>query len=308
MPSSCAVHSATWSPCLNWSCLSHYCSLVPPNPCLHPTTPHPDQDSQVLTSSDSLPDLELLESFTLPTYTNILLIISKVHTIAVKSVFSLWPQNMLTHDVYYPLEMLSPIPLPIKTFQNQLAVPCLWHIQWVPLSLPPPLVTLMSVSNSSLDKLSIKVVYSNFFHLLSSYSLDSLLSGSFFTTPGQPRSPITFPCHQTQRMFFYHLTWQFRSAGNHSLFKISWPLAFIKWLSPSSLNRPPFSLQVQHCLSSEYILEFLHMSSSYTSPAFMGSVTHKFTSPKTTCFINSRTWDPLWPTYTLRYLKWTSIS
>lgn len=107
---------------------------------------------------------------------------------------------------------------------------------------------------------------------------------------------------------FYHLTWQFRSTGNHSLFKISWLLAFIKWLSPSSLNSPPSSLQVQHSISSEYILKFLHMSSSYTSPVSIGSVTHNFTSPNKTCFINSRSWYPLWTRYTLRYLKWTSIS
>lgn len=57
----------------------------------------------------------------------------KVHTIAVRSVFSLYPQKMLTHDAYYPLEILflHPfayqnfffVPLPIKTFKNQFNSP-----------------------------------------------------------------------------------------------------------------------------------------------------------------------------------------
>lgn len=92
---------------------------------------------KVLTLSDSLPDIESLENFTLPTYTNIFLITSKVHTIAVKSVFSLWPQNILIHDAYCPLEMLFPHPFTYQTFQNQVTLPSAWHIQWVPLSLIP---------------------------------------------------------------------------------------------------------------------------------------------------------------------------
>lgn len=199
MTSSCAVHSATWSPCLNlFVTLKFTCPPKSLPPSYHSSSRSRLPSAYIIRFSPRLRTLRELHS----PYLYILLIISKVHTIAVKSVFSLWPQNILTHDVYYPLEMLSPIPLPIKTFQNQLTLPSLWHNQWVPLSLPPPLVTAMSVSNSSLDKLSIKVVYSHCFHLLSSYSLDSLLSGSFLTTPGQPRSPVISPCHQTQRMFF----------------------------------------------------------------------------------------------------------
>lgn len=133
------------------------------------------------------------------------------------------------------------LPKPFRTRQ----------ILWVPLSLHPPLTTTISVSNPSLDKLPKKVVCSHWFHLLSSYSYNSLLSSSFLTTPGQTRSPTASTCYQIQRMLFIHLTWQFRSPGNHSLLKIFQSLAFIKWLSPGSLNSPPFPLQAQHSLSSK---------------------------------------------------------
>lgn len=93
-------------------------SLVPLKPCLHPTTCHWDQVSQLVTSSNPLPALQslLIFSVILLTYRNIFFITPKIHTIAVRSGPHCAPK------IWCPLSTwsTSSIPLPSKTFKNQL--------------------------------------------------------------------------------------------------------------------------------------------------------------------------------------------
>lgn len=113
-------------------------------PYLHPTILHLDQDSQLVTSANPLPDFQspLKLSLTLPTDTHIFLITPKVHTTAVRPVSSLYHQDILTHDAYCPLKTLPPSFCLSKLLRTSSILPSLWHIQWVPLShiplwLPP---------------------------------------------------------------------------------------------------------------------------------------------------------------------------